>query len=171
MVPDILHTLNQMQQIQRTDCPSCLIVLGGYPKERTWKNLEWNLLRWNWFFSSGNNMGMVFDRDFWNKFLKCGYQFCTIDDYNWDWTLQHLNTGCFPKRLQTLKPDGPRVFHVGDCGTHVNRKSVCGRLRQLEMIKKVESFIENSSHSLFPVDFQLISQIKFKPQKTPGKST
>ena len=37
--------------------------------------------------------GIAFNRDTWRKILNCKEEFCTHDDYNWDWTLQYLCAG------------------------------------------------------------------------------
>ena len=73
-------------------------------------------------------MGMAFNRSVWTEFHQCADMFCTVDDYNWDWSLFHVAQKCLP----TLQPasvfDGgrskfvlgalvlkaPRVFHIGE---------------------------------------------------------
>ena len=56
-------------------------------------------------------------------FLLCGsyifpdmyfQEFCNFDDYNWDWTLQHLSHKCIPGTMKVLKMKATRVFHMGD---------------------------------------------------------
>ena len=37
-----------------------------------------------------------------------------FDDYNWDWSLQHISHHCLQDKLQVIMAKGPRVFHIGD---------------------------------------------------------
>jgi alpha-1,6-mannosyl-glycoprotein beta-1,2-N-acetylglucosaminyltransferase len=38
------------------------------------------------------------------------------DDYNWDWSLQHVSQQCLKLKLHAMVVKGPRVFHIGECG-------------------------------------------------------
>lgn len=38
----------------------------------------------------------------------------SIDDYNWDWSLQHVSQQCLRKKLHAMVVKGPRVFHIGE---------------------------------------------------------
>ena len=40
-------------------------------------------------------------------------EFCTYDDYNWDWTLQSLQNSCFNGSIKSIILDAPRVYHIG----------------------------------------------------------
>ena len=64
--------------------------------------------------SSKHNMGMAFDRTTWKKLWACRDSFCKFDDYNWDWSLQHMSKQCFQTKLEVLLVKGPRVFHIGE---------------------------------------------------------
>ncbi|XP_033344374.1 alpha-1,6-mannosyl-glycoprotein 2-beta-N-acetylglucosaminyltransferase isoform X2 [Bombus vosnesenskii] len=78
------------------------------------------------WISSKHNMGMAFNRVTWNKLRKCAAQFCSYDDYNWDWSLQHIAQTCMPPSkgpgiaprtesgLITMMMRAPRVFHIGE---------------------------------------------------------
>ncbi|GAU95850.1 hypothetical protein RvY_07395 [Ramazzottius varieornatus] len=168
VLPDALHVLRQILTMRKTSCPTCLPILGGYPTEM---NLRWDLIRLSHFQSSGNNMGMVLDQSFWNTFYKCGFEFCTIDDYNWDWTLEHLNRKCFPQPLKILKVDAPRVWHVGDCGTHFRHsKFITGcRLTRLQSsLHKVRKLVEQKNASMFPGEIKQISPLQLGSPDTPA---
>ena len=47
-------------------------------------------------------------------FVLCFQQFCLHDDYNWDWTIQHLSMKCIPGKIRLLKMKASRVFHIGE---------------------------------------------------------
>lgn len=78
------------------------------------------------WISSKHNMGMAFNRVTWNKLRKCAAQFCSYDDYNWDWSLQYIAQTCLPPSrgagiapraesgLITMTMRAPRVFHIGE---------------------------------------------------------
>ena len=40
-------------------------------------------------------------------------EFCTHDDYNWDWTLQSLGYSCLKRTIKVMVIKAPRVFHIG----------------------------------------------------------
>ena len=64
--------------------------------------------------SDKHNMGMVFDRRMWRKLHSCSTQFCSFDDYNWDWSLRHVSQECLDTKLKVIMVKAPRVFHVGE---------------------------------------------------------
>eukprot|EP01113_Clastostelium_recurvatum_P037410 TRINITY_DN5465_c0_g1_i3.p1 TRINITY_DN5465_c0_g1~~TRINITY_DN5465_c0_g1_i3.p1 ORF type:complete len:418 (+),score=82.46 TRINITY_DN5465_c0_g1_i3:45-1298(+) len=36
------------------------------------------------------NVGLIIDRPRWEMLRRAGHEFCVFDDYNWDWTIGHL---------------------------------------------------------------------------------
>lgn len=66
------------------------------------------------WISSKHNMGMAFNRTTWNEIVKCAAYFCKYDDYNWDWSLQHISQNCLKQKLHAMVARGPRVFHIGE---------------------------------------------------------
>lgn len=66
------------------------------------------------WISSKHNMGFAFNRTTWRSIRKCRKQFCNYDDYNWDWSLQHLSQQCLRNKLFAMVVKGPRVFHIGE---------------------------------------------------------
>jgi alpha-1,6-mannosyl-glycoprotein beta-1,2-N-acetylglucosaminyltransferase len=64
--------------------------------------------------SAKHNMGMAFNRDLWRKIHACRDLFCNFDDYNWDWSLEHISNNCIVDGLKVLLFKGPRVFHIGE---------------------------------------------------------
>ena len=88
--------------------------------------------------SNKHNMGMAFNRVTWNKLRKCAGDFCSYDDYNWDWSLQHVAQSCLPlskgvgvaprvdSSLIVMTMRAPRVFHMGQwypIFIHIYKKS------------------------------------------------
>jgi len=100
--------------------------------------------------SSKHNMGMALTRSQWAAILACTNKFCKFDDYNWDWSLQHISHHCLQNKLQVIMAKGPRVFHIGDCGVH-HKKANCDSNTGLE---KVKSIIKSAKNYLFPPSLQ-----------------
>jgi alpha-1,6-mannosyl-glycoprotein beta-1,2-N-acetylglucosaminyltransferase len=67
--------------------------------------------RW---ISTKYNMGMAFNRTTWRDIKSCNESFCSLDDYNWDWTLQFISENCMKNKMNVVVADGPRVFHIGE---------------------------------------------------------
>jgi alpha-1,6-mannosyl-glycoprotein beta-1,2-N-acetylglucosaminyltransferase len=64
---------------------------------------------------------MVITRDIWNQFQQHAFEYCTYDDYNWDWAIVHLmDKGLLPFRV--LYPTKPQVMHIGVVGLHGTKK-------------------------------------------------
>lgn len=63
-----------------------------------------NLIEW---YSSKHNMAFTFDRALFDKFKLFSAEFCVFDDYNWDWTLQHVQES-FDETLLTIHSIVPR---------------------------------------------------------------
>ncbi|XP_014602701.1 PREDICTED: alpha-1,6-mannosyl-glycoprotein 2-beta-N-acetylglucosaminyltransferase isoform X1 [Polistes canadensis] len=115
------------------------------------------------WISSKHNMGMAFNRVTWNKLRKCAAQFCSYDDYNWDWSLQHIAQTCLPPSkgagaapridsgLITMMMRAPRVFHIGECGVH-HKKNNC---ESTAVIAKVQNVLRAARDHLFPSQLTL----------------
>ncbi|XP_072765376.1 alpha-1,6-mannosyl-glycoprotein 2-beta-N-acetylglucosaminyltransferase isoform X3 [Anoplolepis gracilipes] len=115
------------------------------------------------WISSKHNMGMAFNRVTWNKLRKCAAQFCSYDDYNWDWSLQYIAQTCLPPSrgagiapraesgLITMTMRAPRVFHIGECGVH-HKKNNC---ESTAVIAKVQNVLKAARNHLFPSQLTL----------------
>merc|ERR1712038_344042 len=81
---------------------------------------------------------------------KCRKQFCTFDDYNWDWSIQSLIGSCIPQ-LETLVVLAPRVIHVGDCngGFHVKNSKHCD-IQGLK--RKIQPFVDEATTTQQSID-------------------
>ena len=109
--------------------------------------------------SAKHNMGMAFKRDLWRKIHSCKEYFCNFDDYNWDWSLQHLSKQCFKSKLEVMLVKGPRVFHIGECGVHhKKRKCEAGTV-----VKKVQDILSKAKSFMFPTELRVL---KAAPKKS-----
>lgn len=151
-----------------SSCPSCdFITLGIYVKSVSFaKNGDKYDIQPRWI-SSRHNMGLVFNKSTWNSIMSdCYDAFCTYDDYNWDWSLQHVSLKCNKLPLKTMVVSAPRVFHVGECGVH-HKKANCYKNT---IVNKVIHLLSASKSYLFPRKLTKINTIKrnFKMPKVNG---
>ncbi|UYV72028.1 MGAT2 [Cordylochernes scorpioides] len=150
--PDFLPFLAAMMDLRASHCPECAIMcLGSYTKtinypEFSHRQLSVGQVEKTKWQSSKHNMGMVFDRHLWTAIRSCASSFCTFDDYNWDWSLQHVSSACLPRPLVTLAPLAPRVFHIGECGIHHKGKDCSSSA----IIQRVFQTLEAAESHLFP---------------------
>ncbi|XP_055593160.1 alpha-1,6-mannosyl-glycoprotein 2-beta-N-acetylglucosaminyltransferase isoform X3 [Uranotaenia lowii] len=113
--------------------------------------------------SSKHNMGMAFNRSTWHEITRCARHFCEYDDYNWDWSLQHVSQQCLKQKLHVMVVKGPRVFHIGECGVH-HKKSNC---ESNQVISKVQQVLRvaRRSHQLYPKSISLMVASVIKKTK------
>ncbi|KAJ6654031.1 hypothetical protein lerEdw1_007540 [Lerista edwardsae] len=159
LAPDFYPVLQRLWALRQRECPECQVLsLGTYAAVRgslagladkvelkTWKSTE-------------HNMGLAFARDTYEQLLACTEAFCTYDDYNWDWTLQHLTVGCLPRFWKVLVPEIPRVFHTGDCGMH--HKQSC---RPSLQSAKIDALLSSNQQHLFPETMAISKRYSVAP--------
>ncbi|XP_076678278.1 alpha-1,6-mannosyl-glycoprotein 2-beta-N-acetylglucosaminyltransferase isoform X4 [Andrena cerasifolii] len=161
---DFLHVLRLMERTCKHSCERCNVLsLGTYLKTYNYFadfGRKAEVIPW---ISSKHNMGMAFNRVTWIKLKKCASQFCSYDDYNWDWSLQHIAQTCLPPSkgvgvaprtesgLVTMMMRAPRVFHIGECGVH-HKKTNC---ESTAAIAKVQNVLRAARDHLFPTQLML----------------
>ncbi|XP_058974891.1 alpha-1,6-mannosyl-glycoprotein 2-beta-N-acetylglucosaminyltransferase isoform X2 [Musca domestica] len=150
---DFLYLLEMMQRRTADLCPQCNILsLGTYLKTFNYYtyNSKVEVMPW---ISSKHNMGFAFNRTTWTSIRKCGKHFCSYDDYNWDWSLQHVSQQCLQRKLHAMIVKGPRVFHIGECGVHHKKKNC----ESNQVISKVQQVlrIARKSGQIFPKSLTL----------------
>uniref|UniRef100_A0A0K8TSY9 Alpha-1,6-mannosyl-glycoprotein 2-beta-N-acetylglucosaminyltransferase n=1 Tax=Tabanus bromius TaxID=304241 RepID=A0A0K8TSY9_TABBR len=145
---DFIYLLELMQKRAAELCPKCNILsLGTYLKTFNYYTYNSKVEITPWI-SSKHNMGFAFNRTTWKEVVHCGEQFCLYDDYNWDWSLQHLSQQCLEHKLHTMVVKGPRVFHIGECGVHHKKKN-CESNRVISKVQQVLKIAKNSGQ-MFP---------------------
>jgi alpha-1,6-mannosyl-glycoprotein beta-1,2-N-acetylglucosaminyltransferase len=155
---DILFVIQMLQNVKAKDCTDCrMLVLGNYDKNQNFKVYGGKVERAYWV-SSKHNMGMAFTRTFWEEIKKCGKEFCVHDDYNWDWTLQHLSMKCIPDKVRLLKMKAARVFHIGECGMHTKSKNCDPTVK----VGKTETLLSDNKQHLFPNTLSVDGDAHFK---------
>ncbi|XP_069701415.1 alpha-1,6-mannosyl-glycoprotein 2-beta-N-acetylglucosaminyltransferase isoform X2 [Periplaneta americana] len=143
---DFIHVLRLMERTCHTSCDRCNILsLGTYLKTYNYYGDSKKAEVTPWI-SSKHNMGMAFNRSTWQDIRHCAEFFCTYDDYNWDWSLQHISQGCLNHKLYAMVMKGPRVFHIGECGVH-HKKANC---ESTAVISKVQQVLKYASKHLYP---------------------
>lgn len=143
VLPDLLHYYKLMVAFRERHCPDCdLLSLGNHYKLNGFARLSDKVMTTGWM-STKHNMGMAISRELYYKLMGCNNEYCTFDDYNWDWTLQFLSGTCILKPLKVLVAEGSRVLHTGDCGLHQKRNcnpSLAARMAEEEHQKAKEGF-------------------------------
>ncbi|XP_070143105.1 alpha-1,6-mannosyl-glycoprotein 2-beta-N-acetylglucosaminyltransferase-like isoform X2 [Drosophila kikkawai] len=160
---DFLYLLAMMQQRTKDLCPQCNVLsLGTYLKTFNYYTYHSKVEVMPWV-SSKHNMGFAFNRTTWTNIRKCARHFCTYDDYNWDWSLQHVSQQCLQRKLHAMIVKGPRVFHIGECGVHHKNKNC----ESNQVISKVQHVlrIARNSHQLFPRSLTLTVPSLMKKSK------
>ncbi|XP_046750044.1 alpha-1,6-mannosyl-glycoprotein 2-beta-N-acetylglucosaminyltransferase isoform X3 [Diprion similis] len=170
---DFLHVLRLMERTCKHSCERCNILsLGTYLKTYSYyaDNKKAEVTPW---ISSKHNMGMAFNRITWNKLRDCASKFCSYDDYNWDWSLQHIAQGCIPPSqgsgglshiqsgLIAMVMKAPRIFHIGECGVH-HKKNNC---ESTSVIEKVQNVLKTAKKHLFPSQLTLTNAAVAKKTK------
>ncbi|XP_070490725.1 alpha-1,6-mannosyl-glycoprotein 2-beta-N-acetylglucosaminyltransferase isoform X1 [Chironomus tepperi] len=115
------------------------------------------------WISSKHNMGMAFNRSTWHQIKNCAKYFCSYDDYNWDWSLQHTSHQCLKKKLFAMVVRGPRIFHIGECGVH-HKKNNCESNQVISKVQQVIS-VATKAGQLFPKNLMLTVASVVKKQK------
>ncbi|KAG5846975.1 hypothetical protein ANANG_G00120680 [Anguilla anguilla] len=142
--PDFYYLLKKMSSLKREQCPDCdILSLGGYG--HVGYSSKANKVEVKAWKSTEHNMGMALSRQTYLRLMQCADTFCTYDDYNWDWSLQHLTVACLPSFWKVMVSEAPRIFHAGECGVHHNK--ACMPSGQKTMIDRV---LQGSSNQLFP---------------------
>ncbi|XP_060608709.2 alpha-1,6-mannosyl-glycoprotein 2-beta-N-acetylglucosaminyltransferase [Anolis sagrei] len=175
LAPDALHVLRRLWDMRQRECPECQVLsLGSYAAVRAddadfaAKARAAELKTWK---STEHNMGLAFPRETYRQLAACSEAFCAYDDYNWDWTLQHLTVGCLPRFWKVLLPQVPRVFHTGgDCGMHHSKKKdkaaadkASAACHPAAQIRKVEALLAAHRDSLFPEAMALSKRFPLAP--------
>ncbi|XP_019880285.1 alpha-1,6-mannosyl-glycoprotein 2-beta-N-acetylglucosaminyltransferase isoform X2 [Aethina tumida] len=143
---DFIYVLKLMDKTCKESCKHCNVLsLGTYLKTYNYygdaKKVE--ITPW---VSSKHNMGMAINRSTWEQIVNCASYFCHYDDYNWDWSLQHISQNCLKQKLHAMVVRGPRVFHIGECGVH-HKKNNC---ESTAVISKVQQVLKTAKKHLYP---------------------
>ncbi|XP_040576144.1 alpha-1,6-mannosyl-glycoprotein 2-beta-N-acetylglucosaminyltransferase isoform X2 [Lepeophtheirus salmonis] len=149
---DFLPVLKLMHSEKSRVCPYCdIISLGTYLKTYNFEKDGHQVESTQWM-SVKHNMGMAFTKELWRKVMGCKSSFCNFDDYNWDWSLQHVSLSCLPEGIFVMLMKGPRVFHIGECGVH-HKKSNC---QAASVVKKVNDILSKAKKYLYPKKLKVI---------------
>lgn len=158
VAPDIITILQMMNHLKKRDCKDCkMLTAGNYDKAQSYSSQSGQVELGHWI-SSRHNMGMTFNRDLWKEIKTCAAEFCNFDDYNWDWTLQHLSMKCIPDKIKVMKMKATRVFHIGECGVHHKGKNCQPDNKK----KQIEEELQANKQHFFPNVLSVGGQSKFK---------
>jgi hypothetical protein len=151
---DFIHMYKLIQRQLPHECPKCnIIALGTYLTrldESTYNKVD--ISPW---ITNKHNMAMSFNRTTWANVRNCAEHFCQYDEYNYDFSLQNINRKCLKNKLFVGVLNGPRVFHVGECGIH-HQQSNCDVDK---IISEINSNLNLSTRQrlLYPEDLEIES--------------
>ncbi|XP_034017730.1 alpha-1,6-mannosyl-glycoprotein 2-beta-N-acetylglucosaminyltransferase [Thalassophryne amazonica] len=165
ILPDFFHFYKLMVEFRKSSCPDCdMLALGNHNGVDNFTRLSNKVLTTGWM-STKHNIGMGISREVYYKLMGCTNEFCTYDDYNWDWTLQHLSGACIPKPLKVMAALGSRVLHTGDCGLHQNEDC-----RPEWVSQRAEEQLQMAKDGMFPASVILndAETVKYEPHMKNG---
>ncbi|CAF1366404.1 unnamed protein product [Adineta steineri] len=147
--PDALVFLKKMETEKEHVCPECLFyTLGNLEKTgKQFSKLSSKVSIAYWH--ARYNLGMTISHQLWTLLVKYAEEFCTIDDYNWDWSLVYLaqQRFHFPRVMWS---SATRVIHLGSCGTH--HKKTCSSESDIGRWTETKLFFRNNRKHLFPTN-------------------
>lgn len=150
LLPDFYYFYKSMVEFRQKSCPDCdLLALGNHNGFNDFSRHSNKVMTTGWM-STKHNIGMGISREMYYKLMGCNDVYCSYDDYNWDWTLQHLSGNCISKPIKVLVAQGSRVMHTGDCGLH--QKDNC---RPEWAMQQVEESLKKAKDDLFPASITL----------------
>lgn len=150
LLPDFYYFYKSMVDFKQKSCPDCdMLALGNHNDFTDFSRHSNKVMTTGWM-STKHNIGMGISREMYYKLMGCNEVYCTYDDYNWDWTLQHLSGNCISKPIKVLVAQGSRVMHTGDCGLH--QKDNC---RPEWAMQRVEENLKKAKDDLFPASISL----------------
>lgn len=153
MLPDFFDVYELMLKLREQKCPDCdMLALGNHNDLSDFTNLSGKVMTTGWM-STKHNVGMAISKEVYYKLMGCSNEFCTYDDYNWDWTLQHISGTCIPSPLKVLVAQGSRVLHTGDCGLHHK-----GKCDLKAVSEKVMLDLQMAKHGLYPSSLLLTAE-------------
>lgn len=145
MLPDFFSFYKLMLELREQKCPDCdMLALGNHNDLRDFTTLSGKVMTTGWM-STKHNIGMAISKEVYYKLMGCSNEFCTYDDYNWDWTLQYISGTCISSPLKVLTAQGSRVLHTGDCGLHHK-----GKCDLKTVTQKVMMDLHQARHGLNP---------------------
>ena len=162
LTSDVIHFIRKLNEHREAYRDTRMYILGSHEgySEEAFKNSSDKAVQTVYY--TGIGRGMAFTIDFWKDFRACSKDFCTHDEYNWDFALHHTSANCMPGGLRVVKSVANRVFHAGTClGFHRNLKNC-----RLEKVKtKIQGILKSASATLFPKKIYVSSAGKVKPAK------
>lgn len=145
LLPDFYDFYKMMLELREKKCSDCdMLALGNHNGLTDFTNLSDKVMTTGWM-STKHNIGMAISKEVYYKLMGCSNEFCTYDDYNWDWTLQYLSGTCIPNPLKVLVVQGSRVLHTGDCGLHHK-----GKCDLKTVSEKLMMDLQLARHGLYP---------------------
>eukprot|EP00062_Callorhinchus_milii_P007917 gi/632950061/ref/XP_007890513.1/ PREDICTED: alpha-1,6-mannosyl-glycoprotein 2-beta-N-acetylglucosaminyltransferase-like [Callorhinchus milii] len=162
LLPDFYHLSKLMTDLQKQKYPDCHILsLGSHEPAELDSDVARKVDIMGWT-ATKHKMGIGLSREVYNSIMQCLSAFCTYDDYNWDWTVQHISAQCLSRPLKVMVPRLARIYNIMDCGA-----KQCDLGTKEKNMRRV---LESARRSLFPTSLSIgLSQIAV-PQRPHTKN-
>ncbi|KAM4694629.1 alpha-1,6-mannosyl-glycoprotein 2-beta-N-acetylglucosaminyltransferase-like [Discoglossus pictus] len=168
LLPDWMHMLRLMQnKCKEEGCG--LLSLGGTSSLDSSPDPEQvELSSW---VAPKHRSAVTIPRELYYQLMGCLSEFCTYDDYNWDWSLQYVSASCLAHPLKVLSTRLPRILHLptkagdGECG----RTGPCTSIETA--LQTLRAQVRAMSGRLFPKTLTVYSrqqEVRNPPQTKNG---
>ncbi|XP_044130801.1 alpha-1,6-mannosyl-glycoprotein 2-beta-N-acetylglucosaminyltransferase-like [Bufo gargarizans] len=168
LFPDWLHVLRLMQkQCQEEGCH--MLSLGGTGVPETSPDPQHMEL--SGFVAPRHSAAIAVSRETYYQLMGCLAQFCTYDDYNWDWSLQHISAACLAHPLKVLSARLPRVLTLpakAEDGGMCGRYGPCANMDASSQALRAK--IRQLSGQLFPKAINIASRQQEMRNPPPMKN-
>ncbi|XP_069810534.1 alpha-1,6-mannosyl-glycoprotein 2-beta-N-acetylglucosaminyltransferase-like [Dendropsophus ebraccatus] len=156
LLPDWLHILRLMQkQCQEEGCH--MLSLGGISIPESPPDPQHMEL--SGFVAPRHRAAIALSRETYYQLMGCMAEFCTYDDYNWDWSLQHISAACLAHPLKVLSARLPRVLTLP---AKAEESGMCGRSGPCSNIdaasQALRAKVRELSGQLFPKTITVASR-------------
>ncbi|XP_067884486.1 alpha-1,6-mannosyl-glycoprotein 2-beta-N-acetylglucosaminyltransferase-like [Heterodontus francisci] len=145
LLPDFYHFYQLMNQLQSSEYQDCqLLSLGTHQTLEHDKEVARRIDLVGWT-AGKHNMGIGMKREVFSSIAHCLKEFCTYDDYNWDWSLQYISAHCLPRPLKVMVPRLPRIYQTSDCGMQQQCEPNTAAKRMASVLASAQSYLFPSS--------------------------
>ncbi|XP_066451384.1 alpha-1,6-mannosyl-glycoprotein 2-beta-N-acetylglucosaminyltransferase-like [Eleutherodactylus coqui] len=156
LLPDWFHVLRLMQK--RCQEESChMLSLGGISTPE--QSPDPQHMELSGFVAPRHRAAIAISRETYYQLMGCLGEFCTYDDYNWDWSLQHISAACLAHPLKVLAARLPRVLTLP---AKAEGDGVCGRSGPCSNIdaasQDLRTKVRELSGQLFPKTISIASR-------------
>ncbi|XP_068088792.1 alpha-1,6-mannosyl-glycoprotein 2-beta-N-acetylglucosaminyltransferase-like [Hyperolius riggenbachi] len=168
LLPDWLHVLRLMQKQCKEDGCHLLSLGGTSDPDQT---ADPQQLEEGGFVAPRHRSAIAMPRAVYFQLMGCLEEFCSYDDYNWDWSLQYISATCLAHPLKVLSTRLPRIINLPAQG---NDRGMCARTGPCPDIdaasQALREKVRELSGRLFPKTLTVSSRVQDVRNPPPMKN-